>query len=171
MRQRAIRGFPTMRVGSIRVSRETEPRTTDVPRHALRATGVDPRHLCPNQPSDVRDNHPRPPQALASVPSGACLLVGTLDRLGRALPPCLSIVLTLATPNRYRRHLGVSRHYLHIVRGNSPGLLQTERLPACVHDFPQKHGHRDRIDIMGDEEQTNAPNKRVERVLVMKQES
>jgi hypothetical protein len=156
-----------MLVGSMRVSRETEPQWTDVQRDALRATGVDPRHLGTDQASDARDNRPGLQQALASVQSGACLLVWTLDRLGRARPHRLSIVLTLAPPNRCRRHLGGSRNHIHRVRGKVPGLLQTERLPACVHDFPQKHGHSNRIDILGDEEHTDVPNERGERVLVV----
>jgi DNA invertase Pin-like site-specific DNA recombinase len=82
-----------MRVGSLQVSRETEPQTTDVPRHALLATGVDPRHLWTDQASDARDHRPGLPQALASVQPGDGLLVRTLDRLGRARPHRLSTVL------------------------------------------------------------------------------
>jgi DNA invertase Pin-like site-specific DNA recombinase len=75
-----------MVVGSMRVSRETERQTIDVPRDALFATGVDPRHLWTDQASDARDNRPRLQQALAAVQSGACRLVWTLDRLGPSLP-------------------------------------------------------------------------------------
>ena len=75
-----------MLVGSRRVSRETEPQTTDVQRHAWRATGVDPRPLCTDQPSGVRDDPPGLQQPLAAVHPGDGLLVWTLDRLG---PPHL----------------------------------------------------------------------------------
>jgi DNA invertase Pin-like site-specific DNA recombinase len=75
-----------MLVGSMRVSRETEPQTTDVQRNAWRATGVAPRPLWTDQASDARDNRPGLQEALASVQSGDGLLVWTLGRLGRALP-------------------------------------------------------------------------------------
>ena len=156
-----------MLVGSMRVSSETDRPLTDRPREALRAAGVDSGRRGPTRHSGGRNNRPGLQQALAAVPPGDGLLVWPLDRLGRSPSPRLSSVLTLAPPNRCRRHLGGSRYHIHRVRGKVPGLLQTERLPACVHDFPQKHGHSNRIDILGDEEHTDAPNERGERVLVV----
>jgi DNA invertase Pin-like site-specific DNA recombinase len=84
-----------MLVGYMRVSRDTDRRTTDLQRDALLAAGVDPRHLFADTASGVRDERPGFQQALASVRSGDCLVVWKLDRLGRSLSQLLHILTTL----------------------------------------------------------------------------
>ena len=84
-----------MLVGYMRISRDTDRRTTDLQRDALLAAGVDPRHLFADTASGGRDARPGFQQALASVRSGDCLVVWKLDRLGRSLSHLLHILTTL----------------------------------------------------------------------------
>jgi len=82
-----------MLVGYMRVSSENDRQTTDLQRDALLAAGVEPRPLWTDQASGVRDDRPGLQQVLASVHPGDCLVVLTLARLVRILPPLLQRVL------------------------------------------------------------------------------
>jgi DNA invertase Pin-like site-specific DNA recombinase len=84
-----------MLVGYMRVSSDNDRQTTDLQRDALLDAGVDPRQLCADKASGVRDDRPGLQQALAYVQPGDCLIVWKLHRLGRSLPHLLQIVTTL----------------------------------------------------------------------------
>ena len=60
------------------------------------------------------------------------------------------------------RVLGMSAGHVHIVRGNVPGLFQTEGVAAGVDNFPQEHRDGDGINVVFDQEQTHPPDKGVE---------
>jgi hypothetical protein len=59
------KGFPDMRVGSIRVSSDTDRQTTPRQRDALLEGGVAPRHLVTEKARGVRDHCQGLQQALA----------------------------------------------------------------------------------------------------------
>ena len=73
-----------MLIGYMRVSSDNDRQTTDLPRDALLQAGVEERHLFEDKASGARDDRPGLAQALEYVRSGDCLVVGKLDRLGRA---------------------------------------------------------------------------------------
>ena len=84
-----------MLVGYMRVSSESDRQTTDLPRDALLAAGVDGRHLFEDHASGAKDDRPGLVKALAFVRPGDVLVVWKLDRLGRSLSHLLSIVNAL----------------------------------------------------------------------------
>ncbi len=84
-----------MLVGSRRVSSDNDRQTTDVQRETLLAAGVDARQLFADKASGARDDRPGLAEALNYVRPGDCLVVWTLDRLGRSLSHLLTIVTTL----------------------------------------------------------------------------
>ena len=88
-------GFPSMLVGYMRVSSESDRQTTDLQRDALLAAGVDARHLFEDHASGAKDDRPGLIEALAYVHPGDVLVVWKLDRLGRSLSHLLSIVNAL----------------------------------------------------------------------------
>lgn len=88
-------GFPSMLVGYMRVSSESDRQTTDLQRDALLAAGVDSRHLFEDHASGVADDRHGLAQALSFVKAGDVLVVWKLDRLGRSLSHLLTIVNTL----------------------------------------------------------------------------
>jgi DNA invertase Pin-like site-specific DNA recombinase len=84
-----------MLVGYMRVSSDSDRQTTNLPRDALIAAGVDSRHLFEDHGSGARDDRLGLSEALAFVRPGDVLVVWKLDRLGRSLSHLLSIVNTL----------------------------------------------------------------------------
>ena len=75
-----------MAPGYIWVSSDSDRQTTDLQRHALLAAGVDERHLYEDKASGARSDRSGLAGALDYVPAGDCLVVWTLNRLGRSLP-------------------------------------------------------------------------------------
>jgi DNA invertase Pin-like site-specific DNA recombinase len=71
-----------MLVGYMRVSSESARQTTGLQRDALRAAGVDGRHLYEDHASGARDDRPGLIKALGFVRPGDVLVVGKLDWLG-----------------------------------------------------------------------------------------
>jgi DNA invertase Pin-like site-specific DNA recombinase len=88
-------GFPSMLVGYMRVSSESDRQSTDLQRDALLAAGVDVRHLFEDRASGAKDDRAGLTKALDFVRPGDVLVVWKLDRLGRSLSHLLSIVNTL----------------------------------------------------------------------------
>lgn len=84
-----------MLVGYMRVSSDSDRQITDLQRDALVAAGVDPRHLFEDKASGARRDRTGLEAALDYVRAGDCLVVWTLDRLGRSLPHLIQIVMTL----------------------------------------------------------------------------
>src|SRR6516162_7259025 len=82
MRKPQINGFPLMLVGYMRVSSESDRQITDLQRDALRAAGVDPRHLFEDHASGAKDDRTGLARALEFVRSNDVLVVWKLDRLG-----------------------------------------------------------------------------------------
>ncbi len=81
-----------MLVGYVRVSSDSDRQSTDLQRHALRATGVDARHLYEDRASGAKDDRTALGQALEFVRPGDMLVVWKLDQLGRSLSHLLAIV-------------------------------------------------------------------------------
>lgn len=88
-------GFPSMLVGYMRVSSDSDRQSTDLQRDALLAAGVDARHLFEDHASGAKDDRAGLTKALAFVQPGDLLVVWKLDRLGRSLSHLLEIVNTL----------------------------------------------------------------------------
>lgn len=88
-------GFPSMLVGYMRVSSDSDRQSTDLQRDALLAAGVDARHLFEDHASGAKDDRAGLAKALAFVQPGDVLVVWKLDRLGRSLSHLLEIVNTL----------------------------------------------------------------------------
>jgi len=84
-----------MLVGYMRVSSESDRQSTDLQRDALRAAGVDIRHLFEDRASGAKDDRSGLTNALDFVRPGDVLVVWKLDRLGRSLSHLLSIINTL----------------------------------------------------------------------------
>lgn len=95
MRKHAIRGFPYMLVGYMRVSSADDRQSVDLQRDVLIAAGVDERHLHHDKASGAKDDRPGLKACLEDLRSGDCLVVWKLDRLGRSLPHLLSIIARL----------------------------------------------------------------------------
>ena len=81
-----------MLVGYMRVSTDSDRQSLDLQRDALRAAGVDERHLFEARASGRADDRPGLARALAFLRPGDCLVVWKLDRLGRSLPHLLATV-------------------------------------------------------------------------------
>jgi len=88
-------GFPSMLVGYMRVSSDSDRQSTDLQRDALLAAGVDARHLFEDHASGAKDDRAGLAKALAFAQPGDVLVVWKLDRLGRSLSHLLEIVNTL----------------------------------------------------------------------------
>jgi DNA invertase Pin-like site-specific DNA recombinase len=88
-------GFPSMLIGYMRVSSDSDRQSTDLQRDALLAAGVDARHLFEDHASGAKDDRAGLAKALAFVQPGDVLVVWKLDRLGRSLSHLLEIVNTL----------------------------------------------------------------------------
>src|SRR3954469_14270117 len=86
--------FPAIVVGYA-VSTADERRSTDLPRDALRAAGVDERHIHEDRASGGRDDRPGLKVCLEYLTGGDVLVVWRLDRLGRSLPHLVKIVAEL----------------------------------------------------------------------------
>ena len=84
-----------MLVGYARVSTADERQSTDPQRDALRAAGVDERHVYEDKASGGRDDRPGLKACLEYLTSGDVLVVWRLDRLGRSLPHPVGIVADL----------------------------------------------------------------------------
>src|SRR3954462_4280115 len=87
--------FPAMLVGYVRVSTADERQSTDLQRDALRAAGVDERHIHEDKASGGRDDRPGLKVCLEYLTSGDVLVVWRLDRLGRSLPHLVGVVAEL----------------------------------------------------------------------------
>jgi DNA invertase Pin-like site-specific DNA recombinase len=74
-----------MLVGYVRVSTADERQSTDLQRDALRAVGVDERHVYEDKASGGRDDRPGLKACLEYVKAGDVLVVWRLDRLGRSI--------------------------------------------------------------------------------------
>src|SRR5918998_2438609 len=74
-----------MLVGYVRVSKADGSQATDLQRDALRAAGVDPRHIYEDTASGKRDDRPGLAACLKALRAGDTLVVWKLDRLGRDL--------------------------------------------------------------------------------------
>ena len=74
-----------MLVGYMRVSKADGSQVTDLQRDALRAAGVDSRHLYEDTASGKRDDRPGLAACLKALREGDTLVVWKLDRLGRDL--------------------------------------------------------------------------------------
>jgi len=86
-----------MLVGYMRVSSDSDRQSTHLQRDALRAAGVDPRHLFEDHASGAgaKDDRAGLARALEFVRPGDVLVVWKLDRLGRSLSHLLAIVTSL----------------------------------------------------------------------------
>ena len=84
-----------MLVGYVRVSTADERQSTDLQRDALRAAGIDERHVHEDRASGGRDDRPGLKACLEYLTSGDVLVVWRLDRLGRSLPHLVGIVADL----------------------------------------------------------------------------
>jgi DNA invertase Pin-like site-specific DNA recombinase len=84
-----------MLVGYMRVSTDGDRQVFDLQRDALRAAGVDERHLFEDRVSGSRGDRSGLGRALAFLRAGDCLVVWKLDRLGRSLPHLLTTVTDL----------------------------------------------------------------------------
>lgn len=84
-----------MLVGYMRVSSASDRQSTDLQRDALRAVGIDARHLFEDHASGAKHDRPGLAKALSFVCPGDVLVAWKLDRLGRSLSHLLSIVTTL----------------------------------------------------------------------------
>src|SRR5690348_513105 len=84
-----------MLVGYVRVSTADERQSTDLQRDALRAVGVDERHVYEDKASGGRDDRPGLKACLKYLTAGDVLVVWRLDRLGRSLPHLVRIVADL----------------------------------------------------------------------------
>src|SRR5690349_3526575 len=87
--------FPAMLVGYVRVSTADERQSTDLQRDALRAAGVDDRHIHEDKASGGRDDRPGLKACLEYLKAGDVLVVWRLDRLGRSLAHLVKIVTEL----------------------------------------------------------------------------
>ena len=72
-----------MLIGYMRVSSESDRRSTDLQRDALLSAGVDARHLFEDHASGAKDDRPGLTQALDFVRPGDVLVVWKLDRFGQ----------------------------------------------------------------------------------------
>jgi hypothetical protein len=99
-----------MLVGYMRVSSDSDRQSTHLQRDALRAAGVDPRHLFEDHASGAKDDRAGLARALEFVRPGDVLVVWKLDRLGRSLSHLLAIVTSLKEvkfQQRYEKRRGV----------------------------------------------------------------
>src|SRR3954471_21340057 len=87
--------FPAMLVGYTRVSTADERQSTDLQRDALRAAGVDERHVHEDKASGGRDDRPGLKACLGYLKAGDVLVVWRLDWLGRSLLHLVGIVAEL----------------------------------------------------------------------------
>src|SRR3954470_18655879 len=84
-----------MLIGYVRVSTADERQSTDLQHDALRAAGVDERHIHEDRASGGRDDRPGLKACLEYLKAGDVLVVWRLDRLGRSLPHLVGIVADL----------------------------------------------------------------------------
>ena len=72
-----------MLVGYVRVSKADGSQVTDLQRDALRAAGVNARHIYEDTASGKRDDRPGLAACLKALREGDTLVVWKLDRLAR----------------------------------------------------------------------------------------
>ncbi len=88
-------GYPSMLIGYMRVSSDSDRQSTDLQRDALLAAGIDARHLFEDHASGAKGDRTGLARALEFVRPGDVLVVWKLDRLGRSLSHLLAIVNSL----------------------------------------------------------------------------
>src|SRR5512143_2401809 len=81
-----------MLVGYVRVSKADGSQVTDLQGDALRAAGVDPKHVYEDTASGKRDDRPGLAACLKALREGDTLVVWKLDRLGRDLRHLVTVV-------------------------------------------------------------------------------
>lgn len=86
-----------MLVGYVRVSKADGSQVTDLQRDALRAAGVDPKHVYEDTTSGKRDDRPGLAACLKALRAGDTLVVWKLDRLGRDLRHLVNTVHDLTS--------------------------------------------------------------------------
>ena len=86
-----------MLVGYVRVSKADGSQATDLQRDALRAAGVNARHIYEDTASGKRDDRPGLAACLKALREKDTLVVWKLDRLGRDLRHLVNTVHDLAT--------------------------------------------------------------------------
>ena len=97
-------------VGNVRVSKADGSQVTDLlQRDALRAAGVEPRHVYEDTTSGKRDDRPGLAACLKAVREGDTLVVWKLDRLGRDLRPWSTRCTTWASRSRRTRNVVKAR--------------------------------------------------------------
>src|SRR3954452_8703775 len=84
-----------MLVGYARVSTADERQSTGLQRDALRAAGVEGRHVYEDRASGGRDDRPGLKACLEYLTSGDALVVWRLGRPGRPPPPLVGSVAEL----------------------------------------------------------------------------
>ena len=102
-----------MLVGYVRVSKADGSQVTDLQRDALRAAGVDPKHIYEDTTSGKRDDRPGLAACLKALREGDTLVVWKLDRLGRDLRHLVNTVHELTSRDRVQgadRARGDDRH-------------------------------------------------------------
>src|SRR5512144_226525 len=86
-----------MLVGYVRVSKADGSQVTDLQRDALRAAGVDPKHVYEDTASGKRDDRPGLAACLKALREKDTLVVWKLDRLGRDLQHLVNTVHNLTS--------------------------------------------------------------------------
>src|SRR5512135_686825 len=86
-----------MLVGYVRVSKADGSQVTDLQRDALRAAGVDTKHIYEDTTSGKRDDQPGLAACLKALREGDTLVVWKLDRLGRDLRHLVNTVHDLTS--------------------------------------------------------------------------
>ena len=86
-----------MLVGYVRVSKADGSQVTDLQRDALRAAGVDTRHIYEDTTSGKRDDRPGLAACLKALREKDTLVVWKLDRLGRDLRHLVNTVHELTS--------------------------------------------------------------------------
>ncbi len=95
IREPPFDGYPSMLIGYMRVSSDSDRQSTDLQRDALLAAGIDARHLFEDHASGAKGDRTGLARALEFVRPGDVLVVWKLDRLGRSLSHLLAIVNSL----------------------------------------------------------------------------
>src|SRR5512135_2661650 len=86
-----------MLVGYVRVSKADGSQATDLQRDALRAAGVNARHIYEDTASGKRDDRPGLAACLKALGEKDTLVVWKLDRLGRDLRHLINTVYELTS--------------------------------------------------------------------------
>ena len=85
-----------MKIAYIRVSKADGEQSLDLQLDAMKAEGVDPRHIYQDQASGKKEKRPGLEACLKALRKGDTLLVWKLDRLGRSLKHLIEIVQDLS---------------------------------------------------------------------------